>query len=454
MPRLFAFAVLAALAGCGMLRDPYRGVPTPAEVGINTRDTIDPPAQAEADRLFDVYDLVGVSEEIRKMAAAKADKLDPGRKNRPPKNVLCLSGGGSYGAFTAGFLVGWSQSGKRPAFDTVTGISTGALIAPLAFLGPQYDDRVKSFYTDITTDDIYRRQYVRGLLGEALADNTPLAERVERELSPRLIAEIAAEHKKGRRLYVGTTELEAKRFIVWDIGAIACRDGFAGAALIKKILLGSSAIPGFFAASEIPVTIDGRLLVEKHGDGGTSEGIFFRPPWHPDTEMRSNTARLAGTNVWCVVAGKLYADPAPLKNRSLSIAASSVSAVIYAQSRGDLRRIYTGCALTGMNYYQTAIPPGFDAPKSATDFSRESLLSMYNEGVRLANSGDPWRTIPPGSGPGESVLERAATNLVEVKRGAAVNTTRQPQTAEVSPVTPQLTPGPMPVPVEPGVAQK
>ena len=443
MFRLPALLLVVAFAGCGAMRDPLRDLKTPAEAGINTRDIIDPTAQAEADELYNVNTLVQVSEEVRKAAYSKAVQEFPDLKARPAKNVLCLSGGGAYGAFTAGVLVGWTASGRRPEFDTVTGISTGAIIAPFAFLGPKYDAQIRDFYTDISNEAIFRRRTVRGLFSEALADNTPLADRIDEQLTPQIIAELAAEHRKGRRLYIGTTELEGKRFIVWDIGAIALECGEGGRTLIRQVLLGSSAIPGFFPSSQIAVTIDGKPFKERHGDGGASEAIFFRPPWHPDAGMRGNVSRLAGTNVWCVVAGKIYADPAPLKARSLNIFASSVSAVIYAQNRGDLRRIYAACVLTGMNYYQTAIPPEFDAPKSSTNFDPVPLGKMFDEGYRLALGPDTWRKTPPGNEVGESVLERASTRLIQVDRGPNVNTTRPAESGPAAPQNAATTPNPL-----------
>ena len=133
--------------------------------------------------------------------------------------MLCLSGGGSYGAYSAGVLCGWTASGDRPGtngrpnFCVVTGISTGALIAPYAFLGPRYDDAIRKFYTTVDRRDIYRLRPIRGLFSVALADNTPLANLIEESLTPQLIAEVAEEHRKGRRLYIGTTELEGGRFV-------------------------------------------------------------------------------------------------------------------------------------------------------------------------------------------------------------------------------------------------
>src|SRR5262249_10189312 len=155
-----------------------------------------------------------------------------------------------------------------PAFDVVTGVSTGALTAPYAFLGPKYDGELKRFYTTLETRDVYTLRPVRGLVTESLADNAPLAEQIDMVLTPEIIAEVAEEHRRGRRLYVGTTELESRRFVVWDLGAIACRGTPRDRELIKSILLGSCAIPGFFPPSKIGVTVNGRPYTEQHVDGG------------------------------------------------------------------------------------------------------------------------------------------------------------------------------------------
>ena len=433
-----ALLILTLLAaGCGTVRDRL-GPPTPARAGLNSRDVIDLPAQTEADAALQSADLVRVAAVVRERLGAQAD---PGR---PPRHVLCLSGGGSFGAYSAGVLCGWTDAGTRPEFDVVTGISTGSLIAPLAFLGPKYDADVRRFYTDIRTRDVYVTRIVRGLVSESLADTRPLARQLDEVITPQLVAEIAEEHRKGRRLYVGTTELEGKRFVVWDLGAIACGCDAGATDLIKRILLGSSAIPGFFPPSQIAVTVDGRPFVEKHGDGGVSQAIFFRPPL-PDGAGAA--APLAGTTVWCVVAGKLYADPDPIKPRALAIAGSSVGSVIYAQTRGDLQRIFTLCALTGMDYKLTAIPEDFDTPKSSAKFERGPMTKMFDEGYRLASSGAAWRHTPPGLGPRESPLARNGTALTALPPlGGAIHTVPGPPGV--------LAPGPLPIPVTPGAPKK
>jgi hypothetical protein len=380
--------------------------------GLNTRDLVDPTAQPDADRLTDAPGLLESAEKLRELARPPFV---------PPKRaVLCLSGGGSYGAFSAGVLAGWTRTGTRPEFDVVTGISTGALIAPFAFLGPAYDTQMKDFYTTLESRDVFDLMLVRGLFSEALADNSPLARQVDGALTPELLGAVAAEHRKGRRLYVGTTELEGRRFVFWDVGEIAGRGTPESRELVKRILLGSAAIPGFFPASKIPVEVDGKRYVERHVDGGVSQALFFRRPYVPPELADDPVATsLYDSDVYAVVAGKLYADAAPEKYRSLSIAGGSVSNIIYAQTRGDLVRLWTVCQLTGMNFRMTAIPPEFPAPKSSTAFKPAEMTAMFNEGVRLAQSGTAWRTTPPGTEFGENALKRAGTRLTRQPRGGS-----------------------------------
>lgn len=398
---------------------------TPAEANLNTRDLIDPAAQAEAEELTPADELAAMAERLReerKKKLAEQSKREGGvAATRPDRTVLCLSGGGSFGAYTAGVLVGWTERGDRPAFDVVTGISTGALIAPFAFLGPEYDGTIRQLYTEVVSRDLYRIRPLRALFGEAFADTSRMAARVDAAISPQVMAAIAAAHRQGRRLYVGTTEEEGKQLVVWDIGAIADRNGPCDRELIVQVLLGSSAPPGFFPAAKIKVSIDGVAHAERHVDGGVSQALFFRPPFVPPEERSNVAARdLAGTKVYVILAGKLYADPEVIRPWSLSQASKSVSTLIYAQTRGDLQRLYTVCLLTGMDYYVTAIPPSYPAPTSSTEFKTEVLVPMFEEGRRVAKSGEPWRTLPPGVGPGETTLARSGVCLTHQVRGPVV----------------------------------
>jgi hypothetical protein len=404
--------VLGVSAGCAHRQT--TNCPTPAASGINTRDLIDPPAQEEQERLMNLLAAEQVALRVRDELKAKAP---PGR---PVRNVLCLSGGGSLGAYTAGVLCGWTERGDRPCFDVVTGISTGALIAPLAFLGSKYDQQLKEFYTTLENRDVYRLQPVRGLLGAAFADNTPLGRQIDKVLTPEVIAEIADAHRQGRRLYVGTTEVEGKRFVVWDLGAIACRNEPGDRELVREILLGSAAIPGFFPASKIDVWADGRCYTERHTDGGVSEGIFFRPPYVPPGQpVDPAVPDMAGTQVWAIVAGKIFADPEVIRDRSLANAAKSASTVLHAQTRGDLQRMYTLCLLNGMDLYISAIPAGYAAPPSSTEFNPVETTALFEEGRRVIHSPEAWRTTPPGAlrEEGETVQCRAGRCLTYQQRG-------------------------------------
>ena len=396
--------------------------PSPAAAGINTRDLIDPASQAEAEELTPTGQLAETAERLRKDRQKKLEeqsKKEGGTATtKPNRNVLCLSGGGSFGAYSAGVLVGWSERGDRPQFDVVTGISTGALIAPFAFLGPKYDGQLKRFYTELESRDLYRLRPLRALFSESFADTAPMAAQIDAFLTPEAMADLADAHRKGRRLYVGTTEEEGKQFVVWDLGAMAARNGPGDRALMKKVLLGSAAPAGFFPAAKIEVSVNGALYTERHVDGGVSQSVFFRPPYVPPSERSDVAARdLAGTKVYVIVAGKMYADPEVIRPWSLAQAGKSVSTLIYAQTRGDLQRLYTVCLLTGMDYYVSAIPQAYPAPLSSTEFKPVVMTAMFEEGRRVIASQEPWRTLPPGVGPGESTLSRAGPWLEFQQRG-------------------------------------
>ena len=408
--RAAAAALALAAVGCAG-NGPFR-TPSPVRAGFNPAELEDVCTRCDAGHQLDMRGMYQVAEQLR---LARKPAAPP-----PKKSVLVVSGGGTYGAYPAGVLVGWTEAGTRPEFDVVTGISTGALIAPMAFLGPAYDPQLRNLYTTLRNEDLYRvRRSLRQLLfADSVADNTPMVKKVEELVTPDVLCQVAAEHMKGRRLYVGTTELDGRRFVVWDMGAIACRGTEADLELFRKVLLASSAIPGFFPPVKIPVTVDGQPLTERHVDGGVSAALFFRPPYVPPEQRDDPVATsLAGTDLYMLVAGKLYADPEPVRPRALAIAATSVSTVIYAQARGDLMKLYTACVLTGMNYRLSAMPPEFKAPASSTDFDPDEMTRMFEEGRRQVLAGTAWRMTPPGQEPGEGVSLRSGTVLTRVPNG-------------------------------------
>jgi hypothetical protein len=338
----------------------------------------------------------------------------------PRKTILVVTGGGSYGSYQAGVLVGWTATGTRPQFDVVTGVSTGALLGAFAFLGPAEDVELQRCYTTLRDRDIYRRnRLVPSLLSESFADTAPLAKLIEQLATNDRIRQFAMEHQKGRRFYVGTTDLDARRAIVWDMGAIAARDTPESRELFRKVLLASASIPGFFPPVRIPVTVDGRRYVERHIDGGTTSSMFFAPPWVPPEERHKlPPGWLHGSDVYILVAGKMYPDPMWVKPRSIAIAGNAVSTVVYDQTRSDLHKLFLLSTMTGMNYNVSVIPREVQSPLESTTFDPKEMSRLFGAGYQWAVSGLRWRITPPGYEPGEGAKYRAGTALTDVGIGA------------------------------------
>lgn len=407
-------AAFTLLVGCR-----YRqttNCPTPAASGLNTRDLFDHPAQADSEELLGIERFTQTTKERGERIREELRKNAP--LGRPDRNVLCLSGGGSFGAYSAGVVCGWTERGDRPCFDVVTGISTGSLVAPFAFLGPKYDAQLKEFYTTINNDDIFKKQLVRGVLGgESFADTAPLRKKISEVFSPEMMADITAAHQAGRRLFVGTTEEEGGRFVLWNIGEIASRNGPGDRDLIVDVLVGSAAIPGVFPPSKIDVYVDGKCHTERHQDGGVSQGVFFHPPYVPPEQRNPQTLNLVGTNVYVIVAGKLYADPMVVKGSALAGAGQAVSTVLSAQLRGDLLRMWTFCTVNGMTFNMTAIPAEYPDIGSAAEFEPKVMGGLFAEGRRQICSGTAWRTNPPATGVGELPLVRSGRCLTFEAKG-------------------------------------
>jgi Patatin-like phospholipase len=197
----------------------------------------------------------------------------------PQYNMLAVSGGGENGAFGAGLLCGWSEHGDRPVFDWVTGVSTGALTAPFAFLGSAYDAKLREVYTGITAKDVLReRSLIAAFTDDAFADNAPLFATLSHYLDQQMLADLAKAYNEGRLLLVGTSDLDAQQGVIWNIGAIAASGHPRARDTIARILLASAAIPGAFPPTMFDVTLDGKPYQEMHVDGGAFAQAFLYPP--------------------------------------------------------------------------------------------------------------------------------------------------------------------------------
>lgn len=309
---------------------------------------------------------------------------------------LAVSGGGEDGAFGAGLLCGWTDAGTRPDFCVVTGVSTGALIAPFAFAGPEYDHVLREVYTTVRTSDILvDRGLLSGLFSDAMADTRPLRNLLEKYVDDAFVEELAHEYATGDLLLIATTDLDAGRSVVWNIGAIASSDNPRRREFIISLMLASSAIPGFFPPVLLDVPIEGTPYQEMHVDGGTSSQIFIFPPGFRlralITEMRAQRERTA----YVLRNGRLDPQWAETQPQTLTIAQRAISNLIQSQGLGDLYRIYMSCRRDGVKYKLAFIPPTFREP-SNEPFDPVYMGKLFDVGYELGKTGTAWHDTPPG----------------------------------------------------------
>jgi hypothetical protein len=325
----------------------------------------------------------------------------------PPAYYLAISGGGENGAFGAGLLVGWTAAGTRPMFKLVTGISTGALIAPFAFLGSAYDPELKAIYTEISPKNVLERRWIlAALLSDALATNRPLYLTIQRYVTPELLRAIAEQYQRGRLLLIATTDLDAGRPVIWNIGKIAASGQPGAVTLIQRILLASAAIPVAFPPVMINVEADGKHYQEMNVDGGASAQVFVYPPG-----LQLNRHGGVRTRYLYVIRNaRLDLQWADVNRQTLSIAGRATSSLIQTQGIGDLYRIYSVCQRDDVDFNLANIPESFNKPLRYS-FDPEYMKALFQVGYEMGKAGYPWAKVPPGFG---------GTSLTQTQAGAAV----------------------------------
>lgn len=313
----------------------------------------------------------------------------------PPAIFLAISGGGDDGAFSAGLLNGWTANGTRPEFKLVTGISTGALIAPFAFLGPKYDATLKEVYTTISPKDVIKpRGLVAGVLGDAMADNTPLWNLTRKSVTAELLKEVAAEYAKGRFLLIGTADLDARRPVIWDMGKIASVGGERALELFVSIMIASTSIPAGFPPVMIDVEADSARYQEMHVDGGTMAQVFVYPAGITAQQMKAATGVARDRKLYVIRNSRLDPEWAEVGRRTMNIAGRAVSSLIHTQGIGDLYRIYATAQRDGVDFNLAYIPATFDAPHKE-EFDNAYMRALYDVGYSMAAEGYPWMKAPP-----------------------------------------------------------
>ena len=320
-----------------------------------------------------------------------------------PGPWLILSTGGSDGAFGVGLLNGLSAAGHRPDYSVVTGVSTGALMAPFAFAGPKYDAVLKDAYTKITAADIFEI----GNTGESFLDTWPLKDLIAREITPQLLADVASGYKAGRRLFVVTTDLDAERSVVWNMGAIATHSidhggehgGDAALDLFRAVLLASGAIPGGFPPVLIDVEGNGKRFAEMHVDGGVGGQFFVAPP----ALLASNSgSRLPATALYIVVNSGLQPDFAVVDRSTPAILAQSVDTAVKTDLRLMLDRVFVAAQNSGIGFNAAGVPASFSAP-SRGPFDPVYMKALYDVGYAQGMGATPFAATPPAYSGGPTI---------------------------------------------------
>jgi predicted acylesterase/phospholipase RssA len=304
-----------------------------------------------------------------------------------PVSILALSGGGADGAFGAGALVGLTRSASRPQFSVVTGVSTGALIAPYAFLGSDWDDQLAEVYTSGGAEHLLHSRGLGALFGSSVYSGTPLKQMVDRYATDALIRAVAREAATGRLLLVATTDVSTGEPVIWDLGSIAMNGGAEARTLFRDVLVASASVPGLFPPVVIRVQEQQALYEEVHVDGTISVPFFVPLAFVEPTNNSSDPSQ--GATVYVIVDGRLSEQPAPIRLRARPILYRSVSAGLNHMLRTTLELTATDAELEGAQFEFAAIPVAYPHLNSF-DFRTPTMRSLFQYGYKCAQAGRLW----------------------------------------------------------------
>lgn len=308
---------------------------------------------------------------------------------------LAVSGGGANGAFAAGLLNGWTAAGTRPEFSLVTGVSTGALIAPFAMLGPEYDSLLEQFYTTYDTEDLtHKRSIFNSLTSDAMYNTKGLETLIAEFFTEEVMQKLADKYRQGRLVFIGTTDIDAGRPVIWNITRIAASDEPFALDLIHQILLASASIPVAFTPVAIDVEAGGRTYQELHVDGGTASQVFLYPTGVPWDEMLAKLEVPAAPRAYIIRNSRLDPQAASVNRKLLPIAERTISSLIRTQGIGDLYRIYALAERDGLEFNLAYIPKEFDAIPAEV-FDPVYMKKLFEMAYEMGKTGYEWQTAPP-----------------------------------------------------------
>lgn len=370
-----AVGLAAQLAACSSIpRIPYSAGEAAAAVVPGT----DPGVRAYAD----------ASESTFTAMVARPNR------QRMPFAYLALSGGGGDGAYGAGILNGWTESGTRPEFSLVSGVSTGALIAPFAFLGSGYDSYLTDIYTSGIASSLVQSPSVTNVLfGSGLFGDGRLRDLVRRYVTSDLLAAIAEQHAKGRRLLVVTTNLDSQRAVIWNMGAIAAGGGPNAVSLFIDVLTASASIPAVFPPQLLDVQAGGRAFQEMHVDGSVVTPVFTLPQ---SFLLRDGRLRSTGkSDIYVVINGRLEPEFDLAENNTLSIVERSFTTASRARSRATLASTNAFTRNNGIGFNLTYIDEAVPSASAARGFDTAYMRTLYQDGFEKARRGAFWlKSVP------------------------------------------------------------
>jgi len=313
-----------------------------------------------------------------------------------PFNILTLSGGGTRGAFGAGLLSGWTDSGDMPEFDIVTGVSTGAVMATFAFLGGDELEKVKAFYTKMYTEDIYTNSWL-SFFGQAyLMNPAPLKKLFSNNFNEALLNRVATAHAKGRRLYIGTTNIDTGQLIVWDMGAIAASSRSDKYQRFSDIIYASSAMPIFLPPQYISVDVEDNQYYQMHVDGGIYSHVFMIGlfvNWKEVLDLRAD-ANLNFDVTLYTIANRKYRNRTaydPVEQSPSSVISAYIETETDLLFDRSMYRLYDSCMQKGIKFRMAAVPKDVNHVDDATEFNPEKMLKLFNVGYSFGLNGVKWQ---------------------------------------------------------------
>ena len=385
-----AGGIAAVLPGCAT---PQRGPPVPME-----RTTQASVLGVPNERFFPLYGTEPLEAEFQMAERRQRQTLGLAQDAPlPAVQFLAVSGGGENGAFGAGVLCGWSEQGTRPEFELVTGVSTGALTAPFAYLGSSYDPQLRAVYTELTPSHVLLKRYLTAaLFDDAMADNSPLYETISRYLNKEMQAALAKAYEDGRLLLIASTDLDSQQPVIWNVGAIAASGHPRALDTIRRLLLASAAIPAAFPPTMFDVTLDGKAYQEMHVDGGAFAQAFLYPAavTRERRQRMKRGQRVVPGVAYIIRNGRLDPEWAATERRTMGIAARAIATMIAASGYNDVLRMYYTTLHDAIDFNLAYIGSDFTM-ELPEPFDPAFMRALFDYGYQRALGGYEWSKEPP-----------------------------------------------------------